>query len=202
MSIVNAILWLQCQERTFWFMSKSEALGLIIWTSSAYQMLGPLQGKHYLWTCSLMHLKVLWNTGVECTSMLYILILRLVFHFESSELAMFMLALPSGIFSELFGFAQLLSSIAHATLNSIYDFQNILGNKDLSLLRRSLKSHYPSNRQSFFSVINFPSFVSNNIRLCWRSTSECTSIGAKEDIGDHIMWNLVQILLRICQLWL
>jgi hypothetical protein len=129
--------------------------------------------------------------------MLYILILRLVFHFESSELAMFMLALPSGIFSELFGFAQLLSSIAHATLNSIYDFQNILGNKDLSLLRRSLKSHYPSNRQSFFSVINFPSFVSNNIRLCWRSTSECTSIGAKEDIGDHIMWNLVQILLRI-----
>jgi hypothetical protein len=72
-----------------------------------------------------------------------------------------------------------------------------LGNKDLFLLRRSLEFHYPSNRQSFFSVINFASFVSNNIRLCWRSTSECTSIGAKEDIGDHIMWNLVQILLRI-----
>jgi hypothetical protein len=72
---------------------------------------------------------------------------------------MFMLTLPSGIFSELFGFAQLLSSIAHASLFSIDVFQNILGNKDLSLLRRSLESHYPSNRQSFFSVINFPSFV-------------------------------------------
>jgi hypothetical protein len=40
-----------------------------------------------------------------------------------------MLALPSGIFSELFGFAQLLSSIAHATLFSIDDFQNILAIK-------------------------------------------------------------------------
>jgi hypothetical protein len=30
-----------------------------------------------------------------------------------------MLALPSGIFSELFGFAQLLSSIAHATFSPL-----------------------------------------------------------------------------------
>ncbi len=114
---------------------------------------------------------------------------------------MFMFTLPSEIFSELFGFAQQLSSIAHATLFSIDIFQNILGNKDLSLLRRSLESHYPSNRQSFFSVMNFPSFVElTTSGYAGGPPANARALEPKEHIGDHIMWNLVQILLRICQL--